>query len=152
MIAMLIIGGMTSLAGAVVGTLVISAFAEFLRRVRGGVRPRALRALAKPGLREVGLALVMLRILILRPSGVTAGRELVWPFGGGRGSTPTGSRPPGRTCQGRVFCAVGVEARRRHEHPPSRFDRRILVALGGRAGAAAETSRVSATTGRGDRS
>ena len=37
MIAMLVIGGTTSLAGAVVGTLAISAVSEFLRRVEGGV-------------------------------------------------------------------------------------------------------------------
>ena len=80
MIVMLIIGGMTSLAGAVVGTLVISALAEFLRRVEEGVHLGPLELSAKPGLREVGLALAMLLILILRPSGLTAGREIVWPF------------------------------------------------------------------------
>ena len=80
MIVMLIIGGMTSLAGAMVGTLVISALAEFLRRVEEGVHLGPLELSAKPGLREVGLALAMLLILILRPSGLTAGREIAWPF------------------------------------------------------------------------
>jgi branched-chain amino acid transport system permease protein len=80
MIVMLIIGGMTSLAGAMVGTLVISAMAELLRRVEEGVHLGPLELSAKPGLREVGLALVMLLILILRPSGLTAGREIAWPF------------------------------------------------------------------------
>jgi branched-subunit amino acid ABC-type transport system permease component len=78
--AMLIIGGMTSLAGAVIGTIVISALAELLRRVEEGVDLGPLHVSAKPGLREVGLALVMLAILILRPAGLTGGRELAWPF------------------------------------------------------------------------
>ena len=81
MVAMLIVGGMTSLAGAVIGTIIISAVSEGLRRVEGGVDLGPFELSAKPGLREVGLALIMLVILILRPSGLTAGRELVWPFG-----------------------------------------------------------------------
>jgi branched-chain amino acid transport system permease protein len=76
--AMLIIGSMTSLAGAVVGTIVISAFAELLRRIEMGIDFGAFELSAKPGLREVGLAVVMLLILLLRPAGIMAGRELAW--------------------------------------------------------------------------
>ena len=70
MVVMLVIGGMTSLAGAVVGTIVISAVSELLRRVEGGRRPRARcssrrsRACARSGSRSS-----MLAILIFRPSG-----------------------------------------------------------------------------------
>ena len=80
MVAMLIIGGMTSLTGAVLGTLVISTVSELLRRAEGGLDLGLVRISAQPGLREVGLALVMLAVLILRPSGLTGGRELGWPF------------------------------------------------------------------------
>jgi branched-chain amino acid transport system permease protein len=76
--AMLIVGGMTSLSGAVVGTIVISTLAEVLRRIEGGVDLGIFRLSAHPGLREVGLALAMLAILILRPAGLTGGRELSW--------------------------------------------------------------------------
>jgi branched-subunit amino acid ABC-type transport system permease component len=76
--AMLIVGGMTSLAGAVVGTIVISTLAELLRRAEEGTNLGLFRLSAHPGLRDVGLALVMLAILILRPSGLTGGRELRW--------------------------------------------------------------------------
>jgi branched-chain amino acid transport system permease protein len=82
--AMLIIGGMTSLAGAVVGTIVISVLAEFLRRAEQGFDLGLFQVSARPGLREVGLAIAMLAILILRPAGVTGGRELAWPFRKGR--------------------------------------------------------------------
>jgi branched-subunit amino acid ABC-type transport system permease component len=84
MVAMLIIGGMTSLTGAVVGTLVISALSELLRRIEGGADLGVVELAARPGLREVGLALVMLAVLILRPSGLTGGRELAWHRGSRR--------------------------------------------------------------------
>ena len=78
---MLIIGGMTSLTGAV------RRDARHLHRLgdscagsRAGSISASCRFSAQPGLREVGLALVMLAVLILRPSGLTGGRELGWPF------------------------------------------------------------------------
>ena len=77
------IGGTTSLTGAVVGTLAISAVSELLRRIEGGVDLGFVQISGKPGLREVGLALVMLAILIFRPGGLTGGREIGWPFRAG---------------------------------------------------------------------
>ena len=79
MIVMLVIGGTTSLAGAVVGTIAISAVSEILRRIEGGVDLGFVQVSGKPGLREVALALVMLAILIFRPGGLTGGREIGWP-------------------------------------------------------------------------
>jgi branched-subunit amino acid ABC-type transport system permease component len=79
MIVMLVIGGTTSLAGAVVGTIAISAVSEILRRIEGGVDLGFVQVSGKPGLREVALALVMLAILIFRPGGLTGGREIEWP-------------------------------------------------------------------------
>ena len=85
MIVMLVIGGTTSLAGAVVGTIAISAVSELLRRIEGGVDLGLRSQVAgKPGLREIGLALVMLAILIFRPGGLTGGREIGWPFASAR--------------------------------------------------------------------
>lgn len=78
-IAMLVIGGAGSLAGAVLGTLVVSVAAELLRQIENGFEIAGLLIQAPPGLREVGLAFVMLVILIFRPHGLTAGRELPVP-------------------------------------------------------------------------
>lgn len=78
-IAMLVIGGARSLAGAVYGTIVITALTELLRRAEQGFSLGLVEVSAKTGLREIGLALVMLAMLILRPGGLTAGRELEWP-------------------------------------------------------------------------
>jgi branched-chain amino acid transport system permease protein len=82
-LAMLVVGGMTSLSGAVIGSLTISFVAEVLHRVEQGADVGSLHIPARPGLREVGLAIIMLGILILRPRGLTNGRELPWPQRGG---------------------------------------------------------------------
>lgn len=80
-IAMLVIGGTKSLAGAVVGTIVVSTLSEVLRQVEQGVAIGPLEIETPPGLREVGLAVLMLAILLLRPTGITGGHEIRWPFG-----------------------------------------------------------------------
>jgi branched-chain amino acid transport system permease protein len=82
-LAMLVVGGMTSLSGAVIGSLTISFVAELLHRVEQGADISVLHIPPRPGLREVGLAIIMLALLILRPRGLTNGRELPWPSRGG---------------------------------------------------------------------
>jgi branched-chain amino acid transport system permease protein len=80
-IAMLVVGGMTSLSGAVIGVVVLSTLAEFLRRVEQGVHLGFVDIPARSGVREVGLGIVMLGILLARPTGITGGKEIHWPFG-----------------------------------------------------------------------
>jgi branched-subunit amino acid ABC-type transport system permease component len=79
-IAMLVVGGMTSLSGAVVGTVVLSVVAELLRRLEDGAHVGFFSVDAPTGMREIGLAVCMLAILILRPSGLTGGREVTLPI------------------------------------------------------------------------
>lgn len=69
-LAMLVIGGTNSLMGAVLGAVIISAVSEGLIRME--------RAISVPNLHEIGLAILMLVILIVRPSGIMAGREFRW--------------------------------------------------------------------------
>jgi branched-chain amino acid transport system permease protein len=83
-LVMLVIGGIKSLAGAVVGTLVVSMLSEVLRRLERGFHVGAIGFSSRPGLREVGLAVILLLILVLRPSGLLGGREITWPFRRGR--------------------------------------------------------------------
>ncbi len=78
-LAMLVVGGLNSLAGAVLGTVVIAAVAEILRRLEGGFSVGVGHVPGRAGLREVGLAIIMLLVLSLRPAGLTGGRELRWP-------------------------------------------------------------------------
>ncbi|HKX75751.1 MAG TPA: branched-chain amino acid ABC transporter permease [Acidimicrobiia bacterium] len=79
-LVMLVIGGIKSLSGAVVGTIVVAATSELLRRVEQGVELGSFSFSGRPGLREVGLAVILLLILILRPTGIMGARELTWPF------------------------------------------------------------------------
>lgn len=78
-LAMLVVGGMTSLSGAVIGSLAISFVAEVLHRIEQGADIGPLHIPTRPGLREVGLAVIMILILTLRPRGLTGGRELPFP-------------------------------------------------------------------------
>jgi branched-chain amino acid transport system permease protein len=75
-IAMLVVGGINSLSGAVIGTVVVSVIAELLRRVEQGVDLGVVSIPDRPGIESVGLALLMLVILIFRPQGITGGREI----------------------------------------------------------------------------
>jgi branched-chain amino acid transport system permease protein len=80
-IAMLVIGGFRSLWGAFAGAIVVAVLTELLRRVEQGVSIGGLHISTKPGLDGIILGIFMLAILILRPSGITGGRELRWPAG-----------------------------------------------------------------------
>jgi branched-chain amino acid transport system permease protein len=73
---MLVVGGIGSLAGAVVGTVAVSMITEILSRLAQGVSLGGLKVTAPQGLTEVGVALAMLLVLIYRPLGLMAGREL----------------------------------------------------------------------------
>ena len=78
-LAMLVIGGLTSLWGAVVGALAVSGLASFLSQSEQGVHLLGHRLDLPSGTRLVFLAAIMSLVLILRPTGLTGGRELRLP-------------------------------------------------------------------------
>lgn len=75
-LAMLVVGGVHSLLGAVVGGLGLSLVNIVLQNGENGVHVLGLKVSLPQGSSLVGIALVMLLVLLLRPSGVTGGREL----------------------------------------------------------------------------
>jgi branched-chain amino acid transport system permease protein len=77
-LAMLVVGGMTSLWGAVVGALVVSALDSFLAEAERGVDVGVTLSLPE-GSRLVVVGALMALVLVLRPSGITGGRELSLP-------------------------------------------------------------------------
>jgi branched-chain amino acid transport system permease protein len=79
-IAMLVVGGRNSLAGAVIGSGFISIASEGLKRLQAGPNIGPLHIPSRPGLEALGLGVIMVSVLVLRPSGLTAGREILWPF------------------------------------------------------------------------
>jgi branched-chain amino acid transport system permease protein len=73
-VLMLVIGGMTSVSGAVVGAIFITVVKEMLRRIESGPLNGKY-----PGFTELLLAAILLLVLIWRPRGLTGGHEIPWP-------------------------------------------------------------------------
>jgi branched-chain amino acid transport system permease protein len=74
-LAMLVVGGLTSLWGAVVGALAVSGLDSFLGKAEEGV-DLGFTLDVPAGTRLVVVGALMALVLILRPSGLTGGREL----------------------------------------------------------------------------
>ena len=77
-LAMLVVGGSTSLLGAVVGALLVSGIDTVLGHAEDGIGIGFTVNLPQ-GTRLVVLGVLMAAMLVLRPSGVTGGRELSLP-------------------------------------------------------------------------
>lgn len=79
-LAMLVIGGIGSLWGAVVGALFIAGLNSILFNAENGIEIGVFELSLPRGTRLVTLGLVMLLVLLFQPEGITRGRELTWPF------------------------------------------------------------------------
>jgi branched-chain amino acid transport system permease protein len=75
-IAMLIVGGRNSLWGAVTGSMLISFLSEVFRRIESGTSVAGVHIKIPSGSTELLIALTMLVVLILRPDGLTGGKEV----------------------------------------------------------------------------
>jgi branched-chain amino acid transport system permease protein len=76
-VAMLVIGGMRSLSGAVAGALTIAVLTELMRQAEIGVSVGGVAIAAPAGLGDAVLALLMLAIILFRPKGIAGGREIL---------------------------------------------------------------------------
>jgi branched-chain amino acid transport system permease protein len=74
-LAMLVVGGATSLWGAVVGALAVRALDSFLAVAENGVSLLGWNVDLPAGTRVIVVGALMALVLILRPSGLTGGRE-----------------------------------------------------------------------------
>jgi branched-chain amino acid transport system permease protein len=75
-VAMLVIGGMRSLTGAVIGVAFVTTLTELLRQFERGVAVGGFVIGGRPGVQELGLAIAMLLVILLRPRGLSGGREI----------------------------------------------------------------------------
>ena len=75
-LAMLVVGGSNSLLGAVVGALAIGGIDSFLSASENGVDLFGWHLNLPTGTAELTVGVLMAVILIVRPSGITGGREL----------------------------------------------------------------------------
>ncbi|MEM1343020.1 MAG: branched-chain amino acid ABC transporter ATP-binding protein/permease [Pseudomonadota bacterium] len=93
LVAMLIVGGLTSVSGAVIGAIVVTLAQDGVRQIEGGFTLFGLEMPALFGLTTVALALLILLALWLRPDGLVGVREISWPWLARRLSALL---PPGR--------------------------------------------------------
>lgn len=75
LIAMLIVGGIRSISGAVFGTLLISFLMELIRPVEAGFDLAGLSVPPLWGLAQISLSLVILLVMYVRPSGLMGSSE-----------------------------------------------------------------------------
>ncbi|MDG3580292.1 MULTISPECIES: branched-chain amino acid ABC transporter permease [Rhizobiaceae] len=75
-LAMLVVGGIRSLTGAVVGTLFVTLVRQGIHTVERGVPFGDTILQAPEGSREIALAIVLLAMLIFRPQGLVGDAEL----------------------------------------------------------------------------
>ncbi len=75
-VAMLVVGGMASLTGAVTGVVAVTAIVEVLRFLERGVAIGHATIALPQGSQEIGLGIVMALILILQPRGLSRGKEI----------------------------------------------------------------------------
>ncbi len=78
-LAMLVIGGPYSVSGAVVGTLVVTLARETLRGIENYINIAQIFPQGFYGFTEVVMAIVLILILIYRPSGIMGSREVDLP-------------------------------------------------------------------------
>ena len=81
-LAMLVVVGFGSLTGAVTGVLVLSILIEGLVRMERGMEFGETTLALPTGAQEIIIGIVMILVLILRPAGLTGGRELRLRIGG----------------------------------------------------------------------
>lgn len=75
-LAMLVIGGTNTVTGAVLGAFVVTGAFEGLRALESAVNRADLFADQVVGLTELSLAAAMIVVLVLRPGGIVANREI----------------------------------------------------------------------------
>jgi branched-chain amino acid transport system permease protein len=78
-LAMLVVGGSGSLLGAVVGALAVSGLDSFLSAAVNGVDLFGWNLTVPSGTAEIVVGTLMALVLVLRPNGLTGGREITVP-------------------------------------------------------------------------
>jgi branched-chain amino acid transport system permease protein len=72
---MMVIGGIGSLTGSIVGAAIITVFTELLAPLQEGITLLGIQLPPMFGLVQVLLALFLILVMIYRPTGLTGGKE-----------------------------------------------------------------------------
>lgn len=79
-LSMLVVGGVGSLSGAVLGVVFISCIIQLLRSMERGATFGDVTIALPSGSQEIAIGVVMIVILIARPAGMMGNREIGWPW------------------------------------------------------------------------
>ncbi len=82
LIAMLVLGGMGSLSGAIIGVICVSILSELLRSVERGFTIGDITVPALYGASQIVLGFIFILIMIFRPKGIMGEREFTLGFSG----------------------------------------------------------------------
>jgi len=99
-LAMLVIGGPYSVSGAVMGAVVVTVVREALRGVENYLNIAKVFPQGVYGFTEVLLSILLILILIYRPSGIMGSRELQLPWIGRKPKPPEGASQASEKAQG----------------------------------------------------
>jgi branched-chain amino acid transport system permease protein len=92
-LSMLVVGGMSSLTGAVAGVVAMSALIELFRNLEKGVALGGLTVGLPNGVQEIAIGVITIVILMYLPTGLTRNRELSWPGWRRRHAVPRSVHP-----------------------------------------------------------
>jgi branched-chain amino acid transport system permease protein len=79
-VAMVVVGGIQSLRGAVTGAVVLSAVSTVLDKWEQGQGVLGLSIGLPAATTQLVLAILLIAVLVLRPDGLSSGREVPWPW------------------------------------------------------------------------
>ena len=87
LLAMLIVGGMTTVTGAILGAISITAVTEILRRLEGGIEIAGLQLPEVFGTTQIGIGLIILIVMFKRAEGLSGFDEWDERLFGRRGTS-----------------------------------------------------------------
>lgn len=110
LLAMLIVGGMSTMTGAIVGAVSITLVSEILRRLEGGVEMLGIQLPEVFGLTQIGIGLLILFVMFRRPEGLAGVDEWDERLFGQRKdpTTPAGRNALERRAAAEPLSAQGV--------------------------------------------
>lgn len=95
-LAMLVVGGIFSLEGAVVGAILLSVVEELLGRLENGEGLGPIHLTLHDGVTQIVLAIIVILVMVFRPAGLVGGRSRPVEAGGGDSEEPQGTEPGSR--------------------------------------------------------
>ena len=90
-LSMLVVGGMSTLSGAVLGVLILSTLIQILRWLEAGVHIGTSTFALPGGVQEIALGAVMIVILMFRPTGIMGNKDLTLALPGSEKAGRQGS-------------------------------------------------------------